>query len=695
MSCPCPSGYTPTIDSDSCILTITAATSGGTFFYTGQAATNLTVYNKLGVIFYEDITNLSFPIKNSGSTGSVTTQNGTPLTSTQFLIDNSGRILNIVAGGVGSGMNSNGNYGPTSIQNTLWGQGTLISGRLNNAGLWSSTGNPAPPLNEWLGFSYCLDINEGGTYYVGLAADNDIKLSVNNQTLVETNFYNFTANTSAMTGSSIVFTNWHVFPITLQSGLNIIEVESLNIGEFAAFAAEIYSGSVSTLSGYTSTTQLSANTLFSTLNFIGQNIPLSSSGATTGTGYTCPEGYSLYTCSGSPYCVYIDKTEIVNYCIQNTGLGYDDNYIYAGMNDAYSYWSGDTSGLVIYFSTSQGTWCLSDSLGGDCLLAGPYPCTSTCPDLCDEYVFSGACPTPTPTPTVNCSVLDFTAVFDCEVTPTPSVTPTISVTPTRTPTPTPSNPCGGRAVNASITGYTPTPTPTISVTPTITPAVTRPCAISGTVTFSPVIGLLECPSSKKFVDCANGALYYAVNPIILPSGGTLNQNDIFKADVDGVSRCVVFLGIELDVIGVNEIDLVTGPLGSITGVSSCDVVCTPDVSPTPTVTPTPTITPTISMTPTPSVAVGYYVYQRCTVPSQYIIQTLPGPTFIPNQVFSTTGSTIVGECWKFISYSSTYPTLPLGSSSTFLLGNSFPTLGNVLYASCDDCSFVTGDSGVE
>ena len=45
MSCPCPSGYTPTIDSDSCILTITAATSGGSFFYTGVAATNLTVYN--------------------------------------------------------------------------------------------------------------------------------------------------------------------------------------------------------------------------------------------------------------------------------------------------------------------------------------------------------------------------------------------------------------------------------------------------------------------------------------------------------------------------------------------------------------------------------------------------------------------------------------------------------------------------
>jgi hypothetical protein len=692
MSCYCPSGYTLTPASDDCILTMTATTSGGSFFYTGVAATNIAVYNKLGVIFYENITNLSFPITNSGTTGSVTTENGTPLVSTQFLLDDSGRILNMVAGGVGTGMNNNGNYGPTSIQNNLWGLGSVITGRLNDAGLWASIGNPAPPLNEWLGFSYCLNLTSGGTYYVGLAADNDIKLSVNNQTLVETNFYNFTANTSAMTGSSIVFTNWHVFPITLQSGLNIIEVESLNIGQFAAFAAEIYSGSVSTLSGYTSYSQLSANTLFSTLNFIGQNIPLSSSGATTGTGYTCPDGYSLYTCSGSPYCIFIDKVGLISFCISNTGLGYDDNFTLSGTYNSEPYWSGSSTSRVIYLTTGN-TWCLSDSLGGTCLLEGAYPCTSTCPDLCDTYFTEGVCPTPTPTPTVNCSVLDFNAVFDCEVTPTPSVTPTISTTPTMTPTPSPSNPCGGRALNATITGYTPTPTPTISVTPTMTPQVTRPCNISGTVTFNPVIGILECPSSKKFVDCSNGSLYYAVNPIILPSGGTLTQSDIFKANVNGVSRCVVFLGIELDVIGVDQIDLVNGPLGSITSLSSCDSVCTPDITPTPTVTPTPSVTPTLTPTPTSSPAVGYYLYQRCSDPTQYVIQTLPGPSYTPNQVFSLSSSPYNGQCWKFISYSTTYPTLPLGSTSSYLSGNSYPTSGITFFENCSICISTIGDTG--
>ena len=381
------------------------------------------------------------------------------------------------------------------------------------------------------------------------------------------------------------------------------------------------------------------------------------------------------------------------YCINNTGLGYDDTYLSAGTYNSETYWSGTTNDNYIYF-TAGGTWCLSSTLGGSCLLEGPYPCNSNCPDLCEEYVFNGNCPTPTPTPTVNCSVLDFNAVFDCEVTPTPSVTPTISTTPTMTPTPSPSDPCGGRALDATITGYTPTPTPTISVTPTMTPEVTRPCNISGTVTFNPVIGVLECPSSKKFVDCSNGSLYYAVNPIILPSGGTLTQSDIFKANVNGVSRCVVFLGIELDVIGVDQIDLVDGPLGSITSLSSCDSVCTPDITPTPTVTPTPSVTPTLTPTPTSSPAVGYYVFQRCSVPNQYIIQTLPGPTTTPNDVFSLITPPFANECWKYLYYSISYPTLPLGSTSTFLTGNNFPGLGVTYYLNCAQCISVVGDTGV-
>jgi hypothetical protein len=680
MSCFCPSGYTPTIDLDDCIYTTTAATSGGTYFYTGVNAVNISVYCEFGVFFYEDITNLSFPITTSGTTGTTTTENGTTLFSTQFMVDNSGRILNIQAGGNGAP------YGPTSIQNSLWGTGIgTTTGRLNNAGIWATSVVPGDPINEWLGFSYCLDIVSGGTYFIGVASDNLFKLTLNNQLLVQSDSTNFDYSAPlGMPGTYIGFNSWSVFPITLSSGLNIIQMESLNLtgnplSNYAAFAAEIYSGSVSTLSGYTSYSQLSADTIFSTLDFIGQDIPLSSSGATTNTGYTCPDGYSLYTCSGTPYCIFIDKVGLISFCISDTGLGYDDNFTLSGIYNSEPYWSGSSTSRVIYL-TSGGMWCLSDTLGGTCLLEGTYPCTSTCPDLCDTYFSEGICPTPTPTPTINCSVLDFTAIFDCDYVPTPTPTPTNTATPTTTPTPTPSNPCGGIAVDVTITGYTPTPTPTITTTPTPTPEITRPISILGNVTFNTINGEIKCPNSKQFQDCYTGEMYYTTNSIPLPSGGTIDQFMIFKGNVNGNSKCISFVGYNLDVIGIDNITLIDGPLG-YSNIGEC-TLCVPDVSPTPTPTMTPSVTPTITPSPTPSMAAGYYVFRQCGNPTEYIIQTLAIPTFTPGDIFKTITN---DYCWEFMYYSSTYPTLPLGSTFTFITGSFFPSSGNTFFSNCTLC----------
>jgi hypothetical protein len=673
MSCPCPSGYTPTIDSDACIYTITAATSGGTYFYTANTGSVNSAYNGYGVIFYEDITNLSFPITNSGSTTSVYTENGTLLFNTQFLVDNSGRILNIQAGG--QGFTPSPYFGPPSLTNSLWGGVVPFSGtgRLNNAGIWVSSGATAPPYDEYIGFSYCLDIPIGGTYYIAISGDDYFRFKINGELIYQTS--STFPGTSIAQGYGTVFLS--VFPYTFTSGLNIIEMENLNLTlSPASFVAEIYSGSVSTLSGYTSYSQLSADTLFSTLNFIGQDILLSESGATTNTGYTCPSGYSLYTCSGTPYCVLIDKTDIVNYCINDTGLGYDDNYKYGGIHNSQPYWSGVNTGNVIYFTTG-GTWCMSSVLDGVCLLEGPYPCISTCPDLCDEYVFSGACPTPTPTPTVNCSVLDFTAIFDCEVTPTPSVSPTISVTPTVTPTPSISEPCGGRALDATITGYTPTPTPTLSVTPTPTPDVTRPCAISGTVTYNTINSTIVFPMSKQFRDCSNDEMFYTTSAVPLPSGGTISVGMIFKSVVNGVSKCLEFFGINMSFIGVDNIILEDGPL------LNCSV-CTPDVTLTPTPTPTISVTPTLTPTPTPSIMAGYYIYKECNS-EKYVVQTIPGPTLVVGEVFKNPSDKEFNVCWEYIGYEMFEPTLPLGSLIVNFKGNIFPEYGFEFFSSCTEC----------
>jgi hypothetical protein len=395
------------------------------------------------------------------------------------------------------------------------------------------------------------------------------------------------------------------------------------------------------------------------------------------TGLTINLSSELISCSG---CSPI-------YCINDTGLGYDDTFLSAGTHNSETYWSGITNGYLIYFTTG-GTWCLSTTLDGSCLLEGAFPCSSTCPDLCDDYVFSGNCPTPTPTPTVNCSVLDFTAIFDCGATPTPTVTPTISTTPTMTPTPSPSDPCGGSAIDVTITGYTPTPTPTPTITPSNSPEVTRNCSVSGNVTFNTVLGLIECPSSKKFIDCKNGNLYYASNPLPLPSGGTLSQLSVFEATVDGISRCITYVGIDLTVNGMNIIDLIDGPLDLDADCS----VCTPSVSQTPTPTPTPSVTPTMTPTPSSSPPSGFYVFQRCGT-SEYVIQTSIGPNSDPSISFTMINSPVSGECWRYMYYSSTFPSLPLGSTYSYILGDYFGGLGYLGYSDCEECISINGGSG--
>ena len=376
------------------------------------------------------------------------------------------------------------------------------------------------------------------------------------------------------------------------------------------------------------------------------------------------------------------------YCINNTGLGYDDNYTSGGTYNSNPYYVGSSSGYVIYFSISSNSWCLSNALGGTCLLSGKSPCTSVCPDLCDEIFFSGVCPTPTPSPTTNCDTFNFDAIFDCLYEPTPTPTPTSSLTPTPTPTPTVTNFCSIVGIGASITGVTPTPTSTLTPTPTKTPSVTRPFNFSGDVTFTPTDTTIKCPSSKQFQDCYNGEMYYTTNPIVNPSSGETTQFMIFKANVNGVSKCISYVGINNQVIGKDNITLVQGPIG-LSNLGEC-ALCVPDPipSPTPSITPTNTVTPTI----TPSATLPpnqYYVLKKCFNEIQYIIQTIAPITTVPGNVI---GNQITKECWEFMYVSSSYPTLPLGAVGTYINGNYFPNTGVTVFtnteslSACENCA---------
>ncbi len=279
-----------------------------------------------------------------------------------------------------------------------------------------------------------------------------------------------------------------------------------------------------------------------------------------------------------------------DYCISYTNNpDYNDNYTESGLHNDKPYWVGDVNGLYIYYSIDTTQWCLSSELDGPCLLFGKSPCTSLCPDLLSEFFSEGVCTTTT-TIAPPCDTFDFDVLFDCDVTtPTPTPTPTHTPTPTMTPS---SNSQCVIAVEVSINSLTPTPTPTMTMTPTPTSFTDRPCQFYGDVTFNTVNDEINCPVSKQFQDCYNGTMYYTTSNVTNPSGGAITEFMVFNATVDGLTKCISYVGITPTVSGVNKIILNSGPYGfsNLNGCSSC----------IPMPTPTPTITPTITMTMTPS-----------------------------------------------------------------------------------------------
>jgi len=337
------------------------------------------------------------------------------------------------------------------------------------------------------------------------------------------------------------------------------------------------------------------------------------------------------------------------YCIQNDDT-YNDTYQYAGIYDVNSYFTGQTTGFVIYYSSGETRWCLAQNLGDPCSQFGPYGSTSECPDFDDTVMYTGICVTTTTT-TSACENFDFEAIFDCLVTPTPSLTPSPSQTPTPTPTPTVSNICGGISMNVSVIGVTPTPSPTQTPTPSPSPEVTRPCSFSGEVIFNSFSEVLQCANSKLFKDCFTGIDYYTSDIVLDPLGNTPKEGYVYKMNINGQSHCAIYQGLFENISGVDVIELIT-EIGPVTD-GSC-LNCDPGISPTPSPTPTPTPTPTPS--PSPCVSLEYRV-------------TNIGPSSLKYKYTNCLGDSISANLAADTNFIVCSTTIPISSSLSFTVIN--------------------------
>jgi hypothetical protein len=293
----CPSGYVNNENNDGCQKIVS---TGVTFSGLGQTIasgnTSLT-YGFYGAYFYESIqNNASLPVYYIGDFSNLINQSGGTITP-----------LNTIITG-----------------NTFWSNNSGGgNGRLNKIGLSAST-------TEWLGISKCVDIPYSGTYYVGLAADNDCRVKLNSQLII---------NFSGSSGDN--FKKWSVFPFELKSGKNIIEMEGLNASGPTSFGVEIYyPTNYSTLTAATSTSE--AGVILSSVNYIGDYWDLG-----TTLGYQCPSGYSLDTCSTAYTCTKILRTGYTDTCSGSCAQSCSTI-----CNDDFPYIDNVSQGVYIFNSTN-------------------------------------------------------------------------------------------------------------------------------------------------------------------------------------------------------------------------------------------------------------------------------------------------------------------------------------------------------
>ena len=296
----CPEGYTLTPDGTCEQINIVPPASGTTSVeITGGS--NSPFYAQFGTRFYGNIDALTLPLVTTGGTI-------TPSPPT-YLQDDNGAGPNII---------------PTVVAdcgaNCVWQANNASTGRLNIAGLWTdqqipcgdtfgilgwSASNP-----QWIGFSVCVDVPTTGVYCVGLAADNRMRFSINGDLVAEWRNDN-----------TFNFQYWNVIEVTLQAGLNYVEVEGFNLAcSSAAFAAEIYQADTATLQAVTNLNAGDPNGLedyiiFSTRDLIpGPGDPPTFYDIGTDSGNVCPEGYAYDGCSDQG-CIQILTTDpIVTEC---------------------------------------------------------------------------------------------------------------------------------------------------------------------------------------------------------------------------------------------------------------------------------------------------------------------------------------------------------------------------------------------
>lgn len=279
--CICPPGYTLSPDSTYCFkLDIQPATyTGGTNPITLCHYQNLTQYGVFGSVFYK------LGKYNVDGTWNISDPTALPTIKTTS---------------IGMGGYNSANFVNSIIANpNVWidlNTSPQQYGRLNLGGLWVCG---SPNLGGTFGFSRQITLPSSQVYYIGVGSDNFPTVTINGTIVIQqdataaggSNYFN-------NTGGNFLFRYWHVFPVQLNAGPNIIELDVDNApGTQGILGYEIYEATESQLLSCVTMGDLEPYIIFTT-----RDIP---NGSLSDIGnYSCSAfpGYTLVNDNGNYTC---------------------------------------------------------------------------------------------------------------------------------------------------------------------------------------------------------------------------------------------------------------------------------------------------------------------------------------------------------------------------------------------------------
>ncbi len=177
------------------------------------------------------------------------------------------------------------------------------AGVLNRCAVWNSG---TIGIGEQIEFSSSIEIETAGTYYIGVGCDNEAGININGTNIIHQNDLTMSYFLEGdYEHQPVTYRYWHIYPIQLQKGTNIITVYGTNTTQaIAAIGVQIYDATLSELTSATFGT-LDDNIIFDTSDLVGSCYYINSDG----NGCSCPSGYDMVNDGGVYKCIQVTTIE--------------------------------------------------------------------------------------------------------------------------------------------------------------------------------------------------------------------------------------------------------------------------------------------------------------------------------------------------------------------------------------------------